>query len=188
MKYIKLIYYLTRRQKIQRLCIFISPLIILINSQLMAGIPLEKDITPEEAEARYEEMKREKERISRMVLAEKQKREKELEKETSPIKPTEITIPTPKEEKLPPKKEEVKKVEKKIKEAIPEGRIEGRLPGLLPPEKEIEHAKKIQKIPKKVIEERNISFILAIVVMLATIIFLVRSMYKGRAKDEGEKE
>jgi len=150
-----------------------------------AGIPLkDPKISKQEARQMYEEMKRKKEEIAQK-LAEK-KQQKILQKKL-PHKPIMPPKPTTKKEKLPVKKEIIEKPTPTIEE----DKIKGRIPGVVTIEKEVEKAKKLEKrekIAQEFKHKRVISFILVFVVILATIIFLIRSMYKGRVKDEEKKK
>lgn len=98
---------------------------------------------------------------------------------------------TTKEEKPSAKKEKtmeeqaVIEEEKAISTLPSEGVGKGIVPGVVIPEEEIEQDIKIEKKEKLAHEvkfKRDFSFILVIVVMLATIIFLIKSMYRGSKK------
>ncbi|MEW6607441.1 MAG: hypothetical protein AB1414_08310 [bacterium] len=162
--------------------------IIFSATKAMAGIPLEKQITPDEAKARYEVMKRQKEQMARDLLEEKQKKEEQQQIQ----KLIQLPPPSaPKEEKLPKKitqGEELKEEKAILTPAQQEAK--GIVPGAVPTEKETEEIKKIEKqekIAQEFKNKRNISIILVIIVMITTIVLLFRSMYKGKPKD-GKKE
>jgi len=195
MRDFKLFYYHfqdEKRQLIKSFCILlIGCSLILINSKGITGIPLERKITPDEAKARYEEMKRAKEKIARELWEEKQKKKEEAEKKKQLMKIMELAQPTLPEEKLPAKKEEARG---EIKEEIPppaEELSKGIVPGVITEEEKVEQARKIEKeekIAKEVKYKKDFSFILVIIVMLATIVFLIKSMYQGKPKDEKKKK
>ncbi|MEW6096390.1 MAG: hypothetical protein AB1567_07690 [bacterium] len=158
-----------------------------------AGIPLENPkISQEQARQMYEEIKRQKEEIMRRNKEEKQKKKEEAERKKQLIKEMEAPKPTPEEETPSAKKEEAKKIEEEAKPIpTPTQEAKGIVPGVVTTEEEIEQAKEIEKrekVAREVKHKRNLSFILTAVVMLATIIFLIRSMYKGRHKDEEKKK
>jgi len=159
--------------KLLILCIGIT--LIFQSSQVQAGIPLKNPkISKQEATQMYMEMKRQKEEMARRIAEKRQEKKKE---EKQLIEGMKVPMPIPEEEKP-----SAKPVEEKAR---------GIGSGVSIPEEEIEQAKKIEKREKAAQEvkyERNFSFILVILVLLATIVFLIRSVYKGRPKAENEKK
>lgn len=170
--------------------------IIFISFPGMSGIPLEEGMTSEEVDALYEKMQRQKEEIAREIWEKKQKKIEEIEKEKQPIKEVEAPIPTQKKEKPSAKKEKtmeeqaVIEEEKAISTLPSEGVGKGIVPGVVIPEEEIEQDIKIEKkekLAQEVKYKMDFSFILVIVVMLTTIVFLIRSMSGEReSKKRGE--
>lgn len=178
-----------RMMKILSICCFI----VLITSPGMTGIPLEEGMTPDQVEARFEKMKREQQEIARKIWEEKQKKKKEKDMKEQIIKTMPSPQPLPKE-KLPVQKEGVYEAEVLEEKVIPSHTREeakGIVPGVVTKEKEMEEAIKIEKREKeaqKVRFQRNFSFILVIIVMLATTVFLIRSISQGKPEDEKKKK
>ncbi|MDI6735266.1 MAG: hypothetical protein QME42_03570 [bacterium] len=173
----------------------ISCSIVFISSIGNTGIPLKEGMTPQEVQAQFEEMKHQREEIIRELQKEQQKKEEELAKREQLIKASQPPTPATAEEKPSAQEKEVRKggeEEKAISTPAPTGEIgKGLVPGVITPEQESEKVKKTEKQEKAEKEyktQRNFSFILMIIVMVATIGLLIKSMSKGKTKNEEEKK
>lgn len=165
--------------------------IILISSPGMTGLLLEKGMTPDEVETRFKTMKRQQQEIAREIWEEKQKKKEEAKEKEQLVKTSEVPLPLiPKEGKLSVQKEKVEGGEEGEEKVMPspiQEEAKGLMPGVVTKEEKIQEAIKIEKRGKTHLEaksKKTFSFILVIIVMLATIIFLIKSMSQGKPKDE----
>lgn len=175
--------------KLFSICCFI----ILITSPGMTGIPLEENMSPGEVKARFEEMKRQQQEIARKIWEEKQEKKKEKDMKEQLIERMEAPQPTTKEEKTPAQKEGVKEIGEVEEKIIPSPTGEGAkglAPGVPTKEEQMEESIKTEKrkeATKEVKDKRDFSFILVIIVMVVTIVFLIRSMFQGKISTSKEK-
>lgn len=164
---------------------FLSGSIIFISSLGITGIPLEEGMTPQEVKAQIEEMRHDRKEMARELGKERQKKEEELEKREQLIKASQPPSPTSGEEKPAAQEKEAKEgVEEGIEEEqlLPpaEGVGKGIVPGVVTPEEEqTKKIEKQEKVEKEYKSQRDFSFILVIIVMIATIGLLLKSMFKG---------
>ncbi|MFH1561984.1 MAG: hypothetical protein ABIF11_01000 [Nitrospirota bacterium] len=199
MRYSKLIYYFKDKRQMLKLftIFFMSGSIIFISSLGITGIPLKKEMTPQEVKTQIEEMQAQREKMAREFGKEQQKKEDELAMREQLIQASQPSTPALVEKKPFVKEKQAEEVGKEVGEeekAIPApiGEIgKGLVPGVITPEQESEEAKKIEKrekVEKEYKSQRNFSFILMIIVMLATIGLLIKSMSKGKNSDEKKKK
>ncbi len=169
--------------------------IIFISSRGNTGIPLEEGMTPQQAHAQIEKMKRQREEILREYQKERQKEEKEeegLEKRDQLIKAMHPSTPVEIEEKPSAREKEVEEAgeEKAVPTPPSEGTGKGIVPGVITLEEESEKVKiaKQEKLDREYKFQRNFSFILMIIVMVVTMGLLIKSMSKGKIKKDEEKK
>ncbi len=189
-------YFKDKRQMLKLFTLFlISCPIIFISSLGITGLPLEECMTLQQAKAQIEEMKHQRKEILREFVKEREKKEEESAKREQLIKASQPTTPALSEEKPSAQEKQVRKEgeeEKAISSPAPTGETgKGLVPGVRPPEQESEKVKKTEKqekVEKEYKSQRDFSFILMIIVMAATIGILIKSMFKGKTKDEGKKK
>ena len=177
---------------------FMSWSIIFISSIGFTGIPLKEGMTPQQVKAQIEEMKHQRKKMLREFGEEQQKKEEESVKREQLIKASQPPTPTPAEEKRAVEEKQAKKETGEEKDITrqaspaPTGELgKGLVPGVITPEQEGEEAKKIEKqekVEKEYKSQRNFSFILMLIVMVTTIVLLIKSMSKGKTKDEEKKK
>lgn len=172
---------------------FMSGSIIFISSLGITGIPLEKGMTPQQVQTQFEEMKAERKKMAKELAREREKKEEESAMREQLIQASQPPTPTPAEEKPSVQERQAgKEGEEEKSIPTPTGEIgKGLVPGLITPEQESEEAKKTEKqekVEKEYKSQRNFSFILMIIVMVATIGLLIKSMSKGKIKNEEKKK